>query len=132
MDIENNPHIHQSDSGSILFMMEDSNCYDNQTINFDDSANNTNTLALKQQVMLNQFISITGCSYEQSRHLLASSNWQYQTALSIFFDDFSILTPSTNQVSLNKPLVQSNSSNNNSSSNLNCLNNLSVSVFLLV
>ena len=132
MDFENNPHIHQSDSGS-MFMMEDSN-----TINYDDSAssintnnnNNTNGLTLKQQVMLNQFISITGCSVEQSRHLLASANWQYQTALSIFFDDFSILTPNTNQVSLNKPSAQlSNNGNNNSSSNLVCLNNLSVSIF---
>ena len=138
MDFENNPHIHQSDSGS-MFMMEDSNCYDNQTINYDDSAssintnnnNNTNGLALKQQVMLNQFISITGCSVEQSRHLLASANWQYQTALSIFFDDFSILTPNTNQVSLNKPSAQLSNGNNNSSSNLVCLNNLSVSIFFL-
>lgn len=42
-----------------------------------NSINNTN-LTLKQQAMLNQFISIAGCSYEQAKSLLTSSNWQYQ------------------------------------------------------
>lgn len=35
-------------------------------------------LSLNQQVMLNQFMSITGCTYEQSLGLLDTSDWQYQ------------------------------------------------------
>lgn len=43
-------------------------------------------LTLNQQVMLNQFISITGCTYEQSLVLLESSDWQYQVcACFVFF-----------------------------------------------
>ena len=43
---------------------------------------NMNNLNLNQQAMLNQFISIAGCSMDQAFHLLSSSNWQYQV---IFF-----------------------------------------------
>ena len=39
---------------------------------------NANNFTLKQQVMLNQFISIAGCSFEDAIQLLVSSNWQYQ------------------------------------------------------
>lgn len=35
-------------------------------------------LSLKQQVMLNQFMSITGCCVDQSIQFLTSTNWQYQ------------------------------------------------------
>ena len=40
--------------------------------------NHNNNLSLKQQVMLNQFISIAGCSYEDAIQLLITANWQYQ------------------------------------------------------
>jgi hypothetical protein len=40
--------------------------------------NNNMSLSLKQQAMLNQFVSIAGCSFEQACLLLNSSNWQYQ------------------------------------------------------
>jgi hypothetical protein len=42
------------------------------------SKTNNEDFTLKQQVMLNQFISIAGCSLEDAIKLLASSNWQYQ------------------------------------------------------
>lgn len=45
-----------------------------------NSTNNSTSLTLKQQAMLNQFISIAGCSYEQAKSLLSSSNWQYQVS----------------------------------------------------
>ncbi len=44
-----------------------------------DSENNyelNSKLSLKQQVMINQFKSVTGCNQEQSLSLLASTNWQ--------------------------------------------------------
>lgn len=39
---------------------------------------NMNNLSLNQQAMVNQFISIAGCSIDQAFYLLSSSNWQYQ------------------------------------------------------
>ncbi len=37
-----------------------------------------NNLNQEQQGMLNQFVSIAGCSYDEAYYLLSSSNWQYQ------------------------------------------------------
>ena len=95
-------------------------------------------LTLNQQVMLNQFISITGCTYEQSLVLLESSDWQYQvcacslftssinsnidllinliikTALSIFFDDYSMLKSNSQQQPMS--LTPNKSSHNSVSS----------------
>ena len=104
-------------------------------------------LSLKQQVMINQFKSVTGCNHEQSLNLLASTNWQYQMALSLFFDDYAILSPAmlqqqqqqqqhlqlqatskSHHININRPLSQSNS-NSSSSNNLFCLNSLSVCYF---
>lgn len=98
--------------------------------NFDANNNLISKLNLKQQVMMNQFMSITGCTIEQSIHLLASTNWQYQIALSLFFDDYSLSSmqpppPPIPPPNPNKPLVQSKS-NGNSSNNLVCLNSLSL------
>ena len=42
------------------------------------SLSNGSGVSLRQQVMLNQFVSITGCTYEQALQLLISSEWQYQ------------------------------------------------------
>ena len=42
------------------------------------SGSNGSGVSLRQQVMLNQFVSITGCTYEQALQLLISSEWQYQ------------------------------------------------------
>lgn len=96
---------------------------ENDTIYPSKSEINSNTnsnLTLKQQAMLNQFISIAGCSYEQAKSLLASSNWQYQSALSVFFDDYSIVTPPSYQQyhHLNRPL---NPLNNNLNTSVNSL-----------
>lgn len=78
---------------------------------------NANTgVSLRQQVMLNQFGAITGCSHEQSLQLLLTSNWQYQTALSLFFDDFAMPTQKIAPTKTNNPLANSN---------LSCLNSLS-------
>lgn len=62
----------------------------------DESAMMSN-LNLKQQVMLSQFMSITGTNLEQSIQILQSTNWQYQTALSLFFGDISLNKSCPNQ-----------------------------------
>ena len=45
-----------------------------------NASSNGSSVSLRQQVMLNQFISITGCSHEQALQLLISSDWQYQVS----------------------------------------------------
>ena len=52
-----------------------------ESTKFSSKSNNNNNFTLKQQVMLNQFISIAGCSFEDAIQLLASSNWQYQVLI---------------------------------------------------
>lgn len=52
-----------------------------------ENRNDPNNLNLQQQAMLNQFVSIAGCSFEQAFYLLSASNWQYQVALNSFFDE---------------------------------------------
>lgn len=65
-------------------------------------------LTLKQQVMLNQFTTFAGCSYEQSLQLLASSKWQYQVALSTFLNDIQINSENTNKLCVNTPVTPPN------------------------
>jgi len=64
---------------------------------------NMNNLNLNQQAMLNQFISIAGCSMDQAFHLLSSSNWQYQAALNSFFDEAVSNMNMANTISVNAP-----------------------------
>ena len=47
---------------------------------------------LREHVMVNHFVSATGCHAEQAKQCLAASNWQFQTALSLFFQESSIPT----------------------------------------
>eukprot|EP00096_Caligus_rogercresseyi_P013947 TRINITY_DN6511_c0_g1_i1.p1 TRINITY_DN6511_c0_g1~~TRINITY_DN6511_c0_g1_i1.p1 ORF type:complete len:164 (+),score=10.56 TRINITY_DN6511_c0_g1_i1:216-707(+) len=58
---------------------------------------------LRETVMINQFVAVTGCSRDQAPKILGQAGWQFQTALSIFFQEavipkntagFSLLTPS--------------------------------------
>jgi len=58
--------------------------------------------ALKEQVMINQFVLAAGCSRDQATAILAQAGWQFQTALSIYFQEaaipknnsgFSLITP---------------------------------------
>ncbi|XP_037783730.1 UBA-like domain-containing protein 2-B [Penaeus monodon] len=43
--------------------------------------------ALREQVMINQFVMAAGATREQARQLLQSAHWQFETALSIFFQE---------------------------------------------
>jgi len=44
---------------------------------------------LREQVMVNQFMIATGCTKEQSRQLLQSCRWEFEMALSSFFQEAS-------------------------------------------
>ncbi|XP_028165588.1 UBA-like domain-containing protein 2 [Ostrinia nubilalis] len=46
--------------------------------------------ALREQVMINQFVLAAGCAQEQARQLLQAAHWQFETALSIFFQEVAI------------------------------------------
>ncbi|KRY36386.1 UBA-like domain-containing protein 2, partial [Trichinella spiralis] len=60
----------------LLFVMVDRGSVDDLTIN------------LRQQLMVNQFQTATGCSHDQAEQLLLSSRWQFQPALSLFFEEY--------------------------------------------
>ncbi|RWS24934.1 UBA-like domain-containing protein 2 [Leptotrombidium deliense] len=45
---------------------------------------------LREQVMINQFVVAAGCGREQAKHLLQSSHWQFETALSKFFQEATV------------------------------------------
>ncbi|KAL3285267.1 hypothetical protein HHI36_019377 [Cryptolaemus montrouzieri] len=47
---------------------------------------------LREQVMINQFVVAAGCAREQAKQILQSAHWQFETALSIFFQDAAIPT----------------------------------------
>jgi hypothetical protein len=45
---------------------------------------------LRQQLMINQFTMATGCTAEQARQLLQSTRWEFEMALSVFFQESAI------------------------------------------
>ncbi|CAG0881743.1 unnamed protein product [Darwinula stevensoni] len=53
--------------------------------------------SLREQVMINQFVLAAGCAREQAKQLLQAAHWQFETALSIFFQEAAI--PVCNQKS---------------------------------
>ncbi|KAM4698535.1 UBA-like domain-containing protein 1 [Rhinophrynus dorsalis] len=42
---------------------------------------------LKQQLLVSQFVLAAGCATEQAEQLLRAAHWQYETALSAFFQE---------------------------------------------
>ncbi|XP_038618658.1 UBA-like domain-containing protein 1 [Tachyglossus aculeatus] len=45
---------------------------------------------LKHQVMINQFVLTAGCAADQAQQLLQAAHWQFETALSAFFQETNI------------------------------------------
>jgi hypothetical protein len=45
--------------------------------------------AVRQQVMLSQFVYVAGCHPEQARQLLTECSWHFEMALSKFFQESS-------------------------------------------
>ncbi|KAK7938745.1 hypothetical protein WMY93_002071 [Mugilogobius chulae] len=48
---------------------------------------------LKHQIMVNQFVLTAGCAADQARQCLQASRWQFETALSSFFQEANIPSP---------------------------------------
>lgn len=46
--------------------------------------------SLREQVMINQFVLAAGCAREQAKQLLQTTHWQFETALSIFFQEATV------------------------------------------
>ncbi|KAM4025350.1 UBA-like domain-containing protein 1 isoform 1-T3 [Anomaloglossus baeobatrachus] len=42
---------------------------------------------LKQQLLVSQFVLTAGCATDQAEQLLRAAHWQYETALSAFFQE---------------------------------------------
>ncbi|KAI8487358.1 UBA-like domain-containing protein 2 [Branchiostoma floridae] len=42
---------------------------------------------LREHVMINQFVMTAGCTFDQAKTLLQKAHWQFETALSIFFQE---------------------------------------------
>ncbi|XP_053326860.1 UBA-like domain-containing protein 1 [Spea bombifrons] len=42
---------------------------------------------LKQRLLVSQFVLAAGCATEQAEQLLRAAHWQYETALSAFFQE---------------------------------------------
>ncbi|CAB4053893.1 unnamed protein product [Lepeophtheirus salmonis] len=45
---------------------------------------------LKENVMINQFVLVAGCSRDQATKILSQAGWQFQTALSMYFQEAAI------------------------------------------
>lgn len=54
------------------------------------SAMSVNTDELRHQVMINQFVLAAGCAADQAQQLLQAAHWQFETALSTFFQESNI------------------------------------------
>uniref|UniRef100_A0A8C5PL66 UBA-like domain-containing protein n=1 Tax=Leptobrachium leishanense TaxID=445787 RepID=A0A8C5PL66_9ANUR len=45
---------------------------------------------LKQQLLVSQFVLAAGCATDQAEQLLRAAHWQFETALSAFFQESSL------------------------------------------
>lgn len=49
---------------------------------------------LREQIMINQFVMAAGCAREQAKQILQASQWQFEAALSIYFQEVAVVHPS--------------------------------------
>jgi len=45
---------------------------------------------LREQVMINQFVMAAGCAREQAKQILQAAQWQFEAALSMFFQEVAV------------------------------------------
>ncbi|CAG2117144.1 unnamed protein product [Medioppia subpectinata] len=84
-----------SSCGSVNHQLRDKTSCDSShtfaTICLPITSNTSNTSfamdSLREQVMINQFVSAAGCARDQAIQLLQSTHWQFETALSMFFQE---------------------------------------------
>lgn len=50
---------------------------------------------LREAVMINQFMMTTGCGGEQAKQTLQAAQWQFETALSVFFQEVALPSSSS-------------------------------------
>ncbi|KAJ3607742.1 hypothetical protein NHX12_024793, partial [Muraenolepis orangiensis] len=55
-----------------------------------DTIDKHNMDELKHQVMINQFVLAAGCAADQAKQLLQAAGWQFEPALSAFFQETNI------------------------------------------
>ncbi|CAG04485.1 unnamed protein product [Tetraodon nigroviridis] len=60
---------------------------------------------LKHQVMINQFVLTAGCAADQAKQLLQAAHWQFETALSAFFQETNIPYGHHHQMKRKQPLT---------------------------
>uniref|UniRef100_A0AAZ3PF55 UBA-like domain containing 2 n=1 Tax=Oncorhynchus tshawytscha TaxID=74940 RepID=A0AAZ3PF55_ONCTS len=58
---------------------------------------------LRHQVMINQFVLTAGCAADQAKPLLQAAHWQFETALSSFFQEANIPSHHHQMVSMCTP-----------------------------
>lgn len=51
--------------------------------------------SLREQVMINQFVLAAGCARDQAIQLLQSTHWQFESALSMFFQESNACHPNS-------------------------------------
>ncbi|NP_001086944.1 UBA-like domain-containing protein 2-B [Xenopus laevis] len=52
---------------------------------------------LRHQVMINQFVLAAGCAADQAKQLLQAAHWQFETALSAFFQESNVASAQHHQ-----------------------------------
>eukprot|EP00063_Salmo_salar_P084111 XP_014058946.1 PREDICTED: UBA-like domain-containing protein 2 [Salmo salar] len=58
---------------------------------------------LRHQVMINQFVLTAGCAADQAKQLLQAAHWQFETALSSFFQEANIPSHHHQMAALHSP-----------------------------
>lgn len=56
---------------------------------------------LREQVMINQFVMVAGCARDQAKQILQASQWQFEAALSVYFQEVAV--PHQNHNTINAP-----------------------------
>jgi len=54
---------------------------------------------LREQVMINQFVMAAGCAREQAKQILQAAQWQFEAALSIYFQEIAVPHSNHNSMS---------------------------------
>ncbi|CAK9300439.1 unnamed protein product [Gordionus sp. m RMFG-2023] len=84
--------------------------------------------SLREQIMINDFVMAVGCARDQAKQLLQKAHWQFESALSYFFQEIPSHNYLANSVKYhddNMPPCNTPSTPPNFSETLNMLSKLS-------
>lgn len=65
-------------------------------------------LGLREQVMVNHMVSATGCGEDQAKQLLEATQWQFESALSLFLQGHTMPQPPSLKMAHNNRKLKSN------------------------